>query len=91
MPSHVVNATQALPDALRGEQWAFVQLPLGTLKEMLKKVGEVRPHLDVVWAHPRKGQLAARVLVGCQQVDCCTRPWTALVLQLVLQLTTEGH
>lgn len=29
---------EPLPDALRGEQWAFVQLPLGNLKEMLKKV-----------------------------------------------------
>ena len=34
---------QALPDALRGEQWAFVQLPLGTLQDMLTKVEEVRP------------------------------------------------
>ncbi|GIL44701.1 hypothetical protein Vafri_2222 [Volvox africanus] len=31
---------EALPDALRGEQWAFVQLPLGTLIQMLKKVHE---------------------------------------------------
>lgn len=32
---------QALPDALRGEQWAFVQLPLGTLQQMLKRVEAV--------------------------------------------------
>ncbi|PNG99644.1 hypothetical protein TSOC_014573, partial [Tetrabaena socialis] len=31
---------ESLPDALRGEQWAFVQLPLGTLTQMLKKVDE---------------------------------------------------
>ncbi|EFJ49209.1 hypothetical protein VOLCADRAFT_74347 [Volvox carteri f. nagariensis] len=31
---------EALPDALRGEQWAFVQLPLGTLLQMLRKVEE---------------------------------------------------
>jgi hypothetical protein len=32
-----------LPDALRGEQWAFVQLPLRTLQGMLTRVvnGEV--------------------------------------------------
>jgi hypothetical protein len=33
---------QPLPDALRGEKWAFVQLPLGTVLEMLKKVEAVR-------------------------------------------------
>jgi hypothetical protein len=33
---------QPLPDALRGEKWAFVQLPLGPLKDMLKKVEQVR-------------------------------------------------
>lgn len=32
---------QPLPDALRGEQWAFVQLPLGNLREMLQPVEEV--------------------------------------------------
>jgi hypothetical protein len=32
---------QPLPDALRGEQWAFVQLPLRNLQEMLKKVEQV--------------------------------------------------
>ncbi|KAG2450829.1 hypothetical protein HYH02_004663 [Chlamydomonas schloesseri] len=31
---------EALPDALRGEQWAFVQLPLGTLQQMLKRVDD---------------------------------------------------
>ncbi|PNW70022.1 hypothetical protein CHLRE_17g702500v5 [Chlamydomonas reinhardtii] len=31
---------EALPDALRGEQWAFVQLPLGTLLQMLKRVDD---------------------------------------------------
>jgi hypothetical protein len=34
---------QPLPDALRGEKWAFVQLPLGNLREMLGPVNEVRP------------------------------------------------
>lgn len=29
---------EPLPDALRGEKWAFVQLPLGPLREMLKRV-----------------------------------------------------
>jgi hypothetical protein len=29
---------QALPDALRGEKWAFVQLPLGDLQRMLASV-----------------------------------------------------
>jgi hypothetical protein len=33
---------QPLPDALRGEKWAFVQLPLGPLLDMLKTVEEVR-------------------------------------------------
>lgn len=33
---------QPLPDALRGEKWAFVQLPLGPLLDMLNKVDEVR-------------------------------------------------
>jgi RNA-binding protein Tab2/Atab2 len=28
--------SQPTPDALRGEQWAFVQLPLGVLEEMVK-------------------------------------------------------
>ncbi len=32
---------QPLPDALRGEKWAFVQLPLGNLQDMLKPVNEV--------------------------------------------------
>lgn len=31
---------EALPDALRGEQWAFVQLPLGQLQQMLVKLDE---------------------------------------------------
>eukprot|EP00877_Chromochloris_zofingiensis_P004936 jgi/Chrzof1/14443/Cz09g03050.t1 len=30
---------EALPDALRGEKWAFVQLPLGPLMDMLQNVG----------------------------------------------------
>lgn len=33
-----LGAPEPLPDALRGEKWAFVQLPLGPLREMLKKV-----------------------------------------------------
>lgn len=33
-----LGSPEALPDALRGEKWAFVQLPLGALKDMLKKV-----------------------------------------------------
>lgn len=33
--------SQPLPDALRGEKWAFVQLPLSNLREMLKPVGTV--------------------------------------------------
>ena len=33
---------QPLPDAMRGEQWAFVQLPLNTLLGMMKEVQEVR-------------------------------------------------
>lgn len=32
---------EALPDALRGEKWAFVQLPLGPLMDMLQNVGTV--------------------------------------------------
>lgn len=32
---------QPLPDALRGEQWAFVQLPLRQLQSMLKRVENV--------------------------------------------------
>ncbi|GBF94646.1 hypothetical protein Rsub_07382 [Raphidocelis subcapitata] len=35
-----LGAPEQLPDALRGEKWAFVQLPLGPLLDMLKKVGE---------------------------------------------------
>lgn len=35
------RATQSLPDALRGERWAFVQLPLSSLSEMLAPVEEV--------------------------------------------------
>jgi hypothetical protein len=35
---------QSLPDALRGEKWAFVQLPLSNLREMLKPVGTVSLH-----------------------------------------------
>eukprot|EP00878_Enallax_costatus_P024600 GHUV01026265.1.p1 GENE.GHUV01026265.1~~GHUV01026265.1.p1 ORF type:complete len:278 (+),score=69.97 GHUV01026265.1:167-1000(+) len=35
-----LGAPEALPDALRGEKWAFVQLPLGNLKQMLKPVAE---------------------------------------------------
>ncbi|KAF8055656.1 RPA1A [Scenedesmus sp. PABB004] len=31
---------EPLPDALRGEKWAFVQLPLGSLRGMLKPVEE---------------------------------------------------
>eukprot|EP00879_Flechtneria_rotunda_P011361 GHRR01011866.1.p1 GENE.GHRR01011866.1~~GHRR01011866.1.p1 ORF type:complete len:288 (+),score=48.00 GHRR01011866.1:247-1110(+) len=33
-----LGAPEPLPDALRGEKWAFVQLPLANLKEMLKPV-----------------------------------------------------
>lgn len=40
--------TQPLPDALRGEKWAFVQLPLGTLLGMLENVGEVSEVLLLV-------------------------------------------
>ncbi|MEW5300117.1 MAG: hypothetical protein WDW36_003071 [Sanguina aurantia] len=35
-----LGAPEPLPDALRGEKWAFVQLPLGTLLGMLENVGE---------------------------------------------------
>jgi len=35
-----LGAPEPLPDALRGEQWAFVQLPLSALQGMLKKVEE---------------------------------------------------
>ena len=45
-----VLCLQPLPDALRGEKWAFVQLPLGPLREMLKKVEQVSR---------QRGQLAA--------------------------------
>mmetsp|Transcript_8234 Transcript_8234/g.17643 ORF Transcript_8234/g.17643 Transcript_8234/m.17643 type:complete len:377 (-) Transcript_8234:811-1941(-) len=33
-----LGAPEPLPDALRGEKWAFVQIPLGTLTEMLESV-----------------------------------------------------
>lgn len=33
-----LGAPEPLPDALRGEKWAFVQLPLGPLLDMLKAV-----------------------------------------------------
>lgn len=33
-----LGAPEPLPDALRGEQWAFVQLPLGSLRRMLRGV-----------------------------------------------------
>lgn len=33
-----LGSPEPLPDALRGEKWAFVQLPLGALLEMLKDV-----------------------------------------------------
>lgn len=32
---------EKLPDALRGERWSFVQLPLSALREELKTVEEV--------------------------------------------------
>jgi len=35
-----LGAPEPLPDALRGEKWAFVQLPLGPLLDMLKQVDE---------------------------------------------------
>lgn len=35
-----LGAPEPLPDALRGEKWAFVQLPLGPLLDMIKKVEE---------------------------------------------------
>ncbi len=35
------HAPQPLPDALRGEQWAFVQLPLRTLQGLLERVEQV--------------------------------------------------
>ena len=31
-----------LPDALKGEQWSFVQLPLGVLREELEAVRQVQ-------------------------------------------------
>lgn len=37
-----MSLLQPLPDALRGEQWAFVQLPLSTLQDMLERVEQVR-------------------------------------------------
>ncbi|GAX78823.1 hypothetical protein CEUSTIGMA_g6260.t1 [Chlamydomonas eustigma] len=33
-----MGAPEPLPDALRGEKWAFVQLPLGSVLDMLKAV-----------------------------------------------------
>jgi hypothetical protein len=41
-PACCLSCLQPLPDALRGEKWAFVQLPLGNLREMLGPVNEVR-------------------------------------------------
>jgi len=35
-----LSPPEPLPDAMRGEQWAFVQLPLGDLLAMLKEVQE---------------------------------------------------
>ncbi|KAF5840459.1 hypothetical protein DUNSADRAFT_16693 [Dunaliella salina] len=35
-----LGTPEPLPDAMRGEQWAFVQLPLGDLLAMLKEVQE---------------------------------------------------
>ncbi|KIZ00213.1 hypothetical protein MNEG_7749 [Monoraphidium neglectum] len=35
-----LGVPEPLPDALRGEKWAFVQLPLGPLLDMLKTVEE---------------------------------------------------
>eukprot|EP00882_Tetradesmus_deserticola_P006731 GHRQ01007084.1.p1 GENE.GHRQ01007084.1~~GHRQ01007084.1.p1 ORF type:complete len:356 (+),score=158.32 GHRQ01007084.1:166-1233(+) len=35
-----LGAPEPLPDALRGEKWAFVQLPLGNLREMLAPVNQ---------------------------------------------------
>ncbi len=37
-----LGAPQDLPDALRGEAWSFVQLPLGILQEELASVSKVR-------------------------------------------------
>lgn len=36
-----LGAPQELPDALRGEAWSFVQLPLGVLQEELEAVTRV--------------------------------------------------
>lgn len=36
-----LGAPQELPDALRGEAWSFVQLPLGVLQEELESVTRV--------------------------------------------------
>jgi hypothetical protein len=41
-PTAAAAALQPLPDALRGEKWAFVQLPLGILQQMLARVEKVR-------------------------------------------------
>ena len=35
---------EELPDALRGEQWSFVQLPLSVLQEELQSVEQVSVH-----------------------------------------------
>jgi hypothetical protein len=44
-----LGAPQDLPDALRGEAWSFVQLPLGILQEELASVSKVRlPKLVIV-------------------------------------------
>lgn len=69
----MLRCLQPLPDALRGEKWAFVQLPLSNLREMMAPVAEVRA-----------GDRAGCRCVACwllQAVWSCSWKWLAAVLQ----------
>jgi hypothetical protein len=61
---------QPLPDALRGEKWAFVQLPLGNLREMMKPVNEVRGGGGGRRRGTRQGKQGYEQHVQQQQFEC---------------------
>lgn len=87
---------QPLPDALRGEKWAFVQLPLGNVLEMLKTVDSVsagrRCTADILtFSGPAfLARIAAQVLTLHGYLLCTLGPIFKIDFQCQLQINRGG-
>ena len=59
------SSTDELPDALRGEKWSFVQLPLSVLQEELELVKQASHVAKAALCSPRSTSLLTWHMHSC--------------------------